>query len=529
MSDYKASKEAFVSGATGSSITHINMISAVALSSIALYSALRSRLPPSKSLVFPAEWLLLVAPLLLSMTLFANSPGMLSLVLIFPTALLLIVPRRESGTPLPSNLRTPSPNRAQYAPTSPHDQQSPIVQLPALTTYRAHMMLMTVLSILAVDFPVFPRSLAKCETYGVSLMDLGVGSFVFSQGIVSAAPITKSPDHLSSPLRPKIAKALRRSLPIWILGFLRLIAVKLSGYPEHESEYGTHWNFFFTMGTIPVIEVLLHPIIPFAPVSMIAIAIALFHQVALSVAGWREFVLFAPRSNLLRANKEGIVSLFGYLAIHLLGLSTGTMILPPSPSYFRRQQLERLDARSRRDSNARLTAPSSMGSQREDDKTATELAAYAILWWSFLGLSSFFASVAGVSRRLVNLPYILWVAAFNTSFILAYILLDLFFFPSPLSKSIYSPTSKLKVPKDRRKASTESQTQPVKDAPVLLHAINQNGLSVFLLANVSTGLVNLVFPTMYTNDVSAMVILSIYSIGVCLFAWITRDRRLWKF
>lgn len=112
-------------------------------------------------------------------------------------------------------------------------------------------------------------------------------------------------------------------------------------------------------------------------------------------------MLFAPRSNLLRANKEGIVSLTGYLAIHLLGLSTGTMILPPSPSYFRRQQLERLNARSRRGSNARLTAPSNMSSQREDDKTATELAAYAILWWSFLGLSSFLASVAGVSRRLV--------------------------------------------------------------------------------------------------------------------------------
>jgi len=224
------------------------------------------------------------------------------------------------------------------------------------------------------------------------------------------------------------------------------------------------------------------------------------HQVALSVAGWREFVLFAPRTNLLSANKEGVVSLFGYLAIHLLGLSTGTMILPPSPSYFRRQQLETLKARSRRDSNAGQTLRSGTGPQREDDKTATELAAYAILWWTFLGLSSFLPSVAGVSRRLVgilicssssvylifgqvNLPYILWVAAFNTSFILAYFLLDLFFFPSPLSKSIYSPTSKLKVPKERRRFPIETQTPPMKDAPALLQATNQNGLSVFLLVS----------------------------------------------
>jgi hypothetical protein len=38
------------------------------------------------------------------------------------------------------------------------------------------MMLVTVLAILAVDFPVFPRELAKCETYGVSF----VRTFIFS-------------------------------------------------------------------------------------------------------------------------------------------------------------------------------------------------------------------------------------------------------------------------------------------------------------------------------------------------------------
>ena len=80
---------------------------------------------------------------------------------------------------------------------------------------------------------------------------------------------------------------------------------------------------------------------------------------------------------------------------------------------------------------------------------------------------------------------------------------------------------------------------------MLLQAINQNGLSVFLLvsefvisvgsetdrksqANVATGFVNLALPTMYVNDVPAMVILCVYSTGVCLFAWMTRERRLWK-
>lgn len=121
------------------------------------------------------------------------------------------------------------------------------------------------------------------------------------------------------------------------------------------------------------------------------------HQVCLSTFGGRDYIFDAPRVDLISANKEGIISLFGYLAIHLFGLSTGTILLPPSPSYFRRQQQQ--NTRRRRDSNA---SRPEKAIKRENDKTATELCSYAILWWAFLGLSRLANIDYGISRRMVN-------------------------------------------------------------------------------------------------------------------------------
>lgn len=57
----------------------------------------------------------------------------------------------------------------------------------AVTAYRVLMMLMTCVCILAVDFPYFDRRNMKVEAYGIALMDIGVGSIVFSMGVTSSA------------------------------------------------------------------------------------------------------------------------------------------------------------------------------------------------------------------------------------------------------------------------------------------------------------------------------------------------------
>jgi phosphatidylinositol glycan class W len=48
-------------------------------------------------------------------------------------------------------------------------------RLPFLSVYRAHMMIMTIHCILAVDFAIFPRVQGKCENFGTSLVRLYVG------------------------------------------------------------------------------------------------------------------------------------------------------------------------------------------------------------------------------------------------------------------------------------------------------------------------------------------------------------------
>ncbi|KAG8786569.1 Glucosaminyl phosphatidylinositol (GlcN-PI) nositol acylation protein [Ceratobasidium sp. 428] len=620
MASYKLEKEDFVSGHNGSSVTHINSISSVALSSVALYLALQSRLAFPSRLSSPgqrniveliAEFTLLVVPLLLSLTIFADYPLRLSLFLLIPAFLIhrnlpalpplpppaLLPPPSPSSSRPASPAHTPtqaqSPHSSINVPATPIPTPTPrrttfsfsngvaVPPLPALTTYRAHMMLMTVLGILAVDFPVFPRELSKCESWGVSVMDLGVGSFVFSQGVVSAIPMIKNPGMLKGSIIPKVLMVSRKVIPLFVLGLVRVLAVKGTEYPEHVTEYGVHWNFFITLALLPPISVLFHPLITRVPLSLLGLLVTLVHQIALNNTSLQSWALGDDRSTLLSQNKEGIVSFVGYLALHLFGLAIGTLILPPSPSHFRRAVSE-LNAGgsntatpSRAPSPARLHVDNDLHMGRraptpdssDDDeprprsppirapeqqeprkrgKAAIELCSYAVVWWTLFMIGSAFGGGSqGVSRRLANTLYVLWVAAFNTSFLLGYVLLDSIFarptyshtisrsnsFPaakerlsasSPMRNS-FAPSFKYPAGSDSiRERGSPSET----DSSGLLGAINLNGLALFLVANVATGLINMSIQTMYTADGDAMVILGVYGLAFSLCAWLFRGRRL---
>ena len=198
-------------------------------------------------------------------------------------------------------------------------------------------------------------------------------------------------------------------------------------------------------------------------------------------------------------NKEGLVSLPGYLAIYLLGLATGQHVLrgleKRHVEHVRTSETEQEHAKTR--------------SEKRRTELALELFGYAVGWWVLLG--SWRVLGGEVSRRMVsrcdglgadhqaNLPYILWIAAYNTTFLLGYLIIELALFSTPT---------------------------PRHAVPLLLDAINQNGLVVFIVANLMTGLVNVSMETMYVGEGMAMGVLVGYSVVVCGLAWVIRGVRL---
>ncbi len=176
-------------------------------------------------------------------------------------------------------------------------------------------------------------------------MDIGVGSFVFSQGIVSAIPLVKNPTHLTAPLLPKLSLTLRKCSPVLLLGLLRTMSVKGTEYPVSDAALSLFVLREFSSGTChrirPSLEFLRHAGVDTHPASsfasrhgvypdiasrrcgshMCAPSVGLLsrlltfphtaHQLALSMGNLAQYILDAPRDGVIAANKEGIISLTG--------------------------------------------------------------------------------------------------------------------------------------------------------------------------------------------------------------------------
>ncbi|KAJ4422745.1 Glucosaminyl phosphatidylinositol (GlcN-PI) nositol acylation protein [Gnomoniopsis sp. IMI 355080] len=485
-STYKQQKEDFVSGLTGGPVGEIVAVTAVLPVAALVWSVLQARqsfFKPYTALALLVDYLLTVGTTLLAITLYADKSLLLMILLLAPALLVYALPpnsgaRRKKPLLPPSAIKPTTTGGA----SATRNDLNVLSTKPFLTSFRASILVITCLAILAVDFRIFPRRFAKVETWGTSLMDVGVGAFVFSAGLVGARPVLKEraahaggSRAMASTLPGRLGRSVRHALPLFALGVVRLLSVKGLDYAEHVTEYGVHWNFFFTMGLLPPFVALFQSALKFVPsYAALALILGVAYQVVLESTGLKAYILTAPRVDLLSQNREGICSFVGYLAIFLAGQDTGMYVLP-------------------RNINSRSSAS---GATQRTTLLMT-LAVWSGIWSALYFLATNYHYGAGllVSRRLANLPYILGVAALGSMNLFACCLVETICFPS-----FYSAADA-----KAEKEAYETATSRV------ARAYNRNGLALFLVANLLTGLVNLTVPTLDVGPVGSMGILVLYS------------------
>lgn len=321
-------------------------------------------------------------------------------------------------------------------------------------------------AILAVDTPLFPPSLRKCNDIDcLGLMDAGSGAFVLfnavagSRGIANNAHSGQTLAIRGYPWQTKM-KRLRRAWgkPL-SLAIARLVATRATGYSVPDEEYGRHWNFFFTLSFATHTSRALQQCFT---AEHAGVAVLLLHQLALLANGraGTEWGLADERGrDIISMNKEGIVSLPGYIGLHLLGNALAS----------------KLTATVRK-------------------QTRPEHAAIACILLSFIGLIFVSNAVQPPSRRIANAAYVAWVVSINC-----------------LGIATCMHVCKM--------SSIRLVIGAVK-------ALDENLLPVFLLANLLTGAVNMQADLAAISYAQAAVLLGLYMGAIIAFAYALSTHKL---
>jgi phosphatidylinositol glycan class W len=480
VTDLKQLKEQFVSGLEGTTSWELLLVCSTSVVGVLFYYAILSLLirasQPSRNISFYKFLILEVLsfwiPMILCQTIWLHPYGTYFMMGQTGVSFLAVSLKQfHRSSSHPNKMKNPGTNSDTIVIASLHRT--------TVTIYRACLLFLTTIAILAVDFHVFPRRFGKTEIRGFGLMDLGAASFVVAAGMVSP----RAKQHSTSGKHIVWSKQVQRMIPLLLMGSLRLITHKGLDYPEHVSEYGVQWNFFFTLALLMPITSLLswfhtRPslIVPFIILSL--------YQYLLSMEGLQQWIEDGPRvcpsaiqegfnmntirvlCNLWYANREGVLGCVSYAALYLTSEWWAFSLFW----------------------HAKSDLPES------STNTITTLwYRTGTLWISVAALFSLFQYLEHlgffVSRRSTNAMFCVWVLFVNVLLLVA----------------MYTVVVLLTL--------LEGFTALPLDPPPILASVNRNGLTSFIIANLLTGLVNLSINTLEIQNGIALSILMLY---VCI-------------
>lgn len=156
-------------------------------------------------------------------------------------------------------------------------------------------------------------------------MDIGTGALMFISGLTSRHFI-----HHGKGAAKRIWENLKAMPLLFILAFFGVITRWVANHPEVVTEYGIHWNFFWTVIFITMFSSFIQN---FSHAFINGIIMIVVYQIFL-MNGATDYVFYAKRTNFIAKNKEGFFGFLGYCCIYLLGMGLASRI-------FHRDSIER--------------------------------------------------------------------------------------------------------------------------------------------------------------------------------------------
>ncbi|XP_051158206.1 uncharacterized protein LOC127279724 [Leptopilina boulardi] len=374
-------------------------------------------------------------------------------------------------------------------------------RLTFVTNFRALVNIVTVVCILAVDFKVFPRKFAKTEIYGYSLMDTGVGLFIIANALVAPEARNKIID--KKLILPEMLKSIKSCIPLLVLGFARFISIEYLGYQKHITEYGVHWNFFITLAFVKLFISIIPKTITRKYSLSSGIWLLIMYEYGLSGKNLKKWILSeGSRIDFISANREGLVSLPGYIGLYLIAVSIGSVI---HSSY---QNLRTNSKKSQEQSVLEIKLLRHNITVAYNQSMILCIKLCLIASHAF-GVTLICDKYFSVSRRLTNSGYCAWILTLSTTLLtlllLVDIVIDIF-----IRHETNQTSSDIKIKTKAQKLKEQISTQSVSETFEIFEAVNYNGLAFFLVANLLTGTINMSIKTLNTNNTSALNILIVY-------------------
>lgn len=188
------------------------------------------------------------------------------------------------------------------------------------------------------------------------------------------------------------------------------------------------------------------------------------------------------RSNFFIANREGICSLPGFISLYLLSQYLGQWLQAKDVLNF-----------------------------QEIKKKFKVLTIISISLWLLVTNAIF---IIGIARVTCNLGYVLWILA------IAVTMCTLYLFVFDIVLDTLRPVNNQSNLTDLASTSKSQIVSINSKIPLVIEAVNYNGLTFFLLANILTGCTNIFIGTDERTNLQSVFILFIYMLITTTFIFI---------